>query len=239
MAKDNRASAPAEKAGQNAAGGNFRLAEAYRMIRTNLLFALANTNNHVVLFSSAEPSAGKSNLCCNLSIVMAQTGARVLLIDADMRKPVQHRYFHLPKTEGLSKILGGFSSVEDCIHHDVSPNLDVIPSGAIPPNPSELLGSPQMKALLDDVREKYDYVFVDMPPMSVVSDALVVSSYATGVVLVVRYRQTTYEELQKCIDTVKSANANVLGTVITDVHETEAGYGGRQRYYRRYDYRYG
>ncbi len=237
MAKE--ASAPIEKAAQSPAGNNFRMAEAYRMIRTNLLFALAGNDNNVVLFSSAEPSAGKSTLCCNLAIVMAQTGARVLLVDADMRKPVQHRHFRLPKSEGLSKILGGFCEVKECIQTEVAPNLDLLPSGAIPPNPSELLGTPKMLEILETVKNEYDYVFVDMPPMSVVSDALILAPRSAGVVLVARQKQTTYDELQECLDAIERAHTTLLGVVVSDVHDTTSGYGGRQYYYRRYDYHYG
>ncbi len=127
----------------------FRVAEAYRMIRTNLLFTLANAKSKTVVFSSVEPSAGKSTLCSNLAIVMAQTGAKVLLIDADMRKPVQHRNFRVAKTMGLSKILGNLNSFEECVQRDMVTGLDLIPSGSIPPNPSELLGPARMKALLE------------------------------------------------------------------------------------------
>lgn len=236
MAKSKKSSG--QKSGKPSSGGNFRIAEAYRTIRTNLLFALANTDNHVVLFSSAEPSVGKSTLCSNLAIVMAQTGAKVLIIDGDMRKPVQHRHFHRPKSDGLSKILGGFSTPEDVIVRQVAPNVDAIFSGPIPPNPSELLGAPQMEALLNKARKEYDFVFVDMPPLNVVADALVLAQHSAGVVVVARQGQTYYEELQECLENIKLSNAPVLGVVITDVHENMAGYVGRQYYYRCYDYHY-
>ena len=137
-----------EKSGDSIRNANFRMAEAYKLIRTNLLFTLANTDNRAVAFTSAEPNAGKSTTCCNLGIVMAQTGARVVVVDADMRKPTQHRNFRVSKIEGLSKILGGLSSLDECVQKNVVPNLDLIPSGAIPPNPSELLGSARMAELL-------------------------------------------------------------------------------------------
>ena len=219
----------------------FRVAEAYKTIRTNLLFTLANADSKVVVFSSAEPSAGKSTLCSNLSIVMAQTGAKVLLIDADMRKPVQHRNFRVSKTLGLSKILGNLNSIEDCIHKNITENLDLISSGSIPPNPSELLGSKRMEELLATVEGQYDYVFIDSPPLGVVSDALVIAPKSAGVVMVARQKQTTYDELAECIEAVKQINANVLGVVVTDVHTQTAGYMRyeNKRYYRSYNYEYG
>lgn len=238
MAEPNTERAIPEKGGDGARNLNFHVAEAYKMIRTNLLFTLANTDSHVVVFSSAEPSAGKSTLCSNLAIVMAQTGARVLLIDADMRKPVQHRNFRRSKTYGLSRILGGLNSVEECIQQNVLPNLDLITSGPLPPNPSELLGTERMKTLLGEMASRYDYVFLDMPPMCVVADALVVAPYSAGVVLVARQRQTTYGEVQECLERVEQIGAKTLGVVITDVNIDNVGYYARFGHYGRYT-RYG
>jgi capsular exopolysaccharide synthesis family protein len=185
----------------------FQVMEAYKMIRTNLLFALATTENHVVVFSSAEPSAGKSTLSANLAIVMAQTGARVVLVDADMRKPVQHRNFRLSKTQGLSKILGGLATPEECIVRQVLPNLDLIPSGTIPPNPSELLGSSRMKALLEALQQQYDYVFIDTPPLGVVADERICAGavYARAV-----------SSIMKCLN-----NPEMLETPVQNVRYEE------------------
>lgn len=242
----------AEKANNHVA---FQVMEAYKMIRTNLLFSLATKNSRVVVFSSAEPSAGKSTLSANLAIVMAQTGARVVLVDADMRKPSQHRNFKLSRTTGLSKILGGLNTVDECIHRQVKPNVDVILAGPTPPNPSELLGSARMVNLLEELGKEYDYVFVDMPPLCVVADALVVAPHAAGVVLVARHNQTMYDEFGEAIEKVETAGAALLGVVMTDMRVESAGYGryrygrynrysrygryGGQRYYQRYDYQYG
>lgn len=247
----------------------FQVMEAYKMIRTNLLFSLSTKDSRVVVFSSAEPSAGKSTLSANLAIVMAQTGARVLLIDADLRKPSQHRNFKLSRTLGLSKILGGLATVEECLQKNVKPNVDVILSGPTPPNPSELLGSARMKELLERMNDEYDYVFVDMPPLCVVTDALVVAPNAAGLVLVARHNQTMYDEFGEALEIVENANLPMLGVVITDMRVVSSGYyrygrygkygrynrygrynkygrygrynryGGYGRYYRRYDYEYG
>ena len=195
----------------------FQVMEAYKMIRTNLLFSMATTDNHVVVFSSAEPSAGKSTLSANLAIVMAQTGARVVLVDADMRKPSQHRNFKKTRSLGLSKVLGGLSTLEECIHRNVKPNVDLITSGPTPPNPSELLGSVRMKEVLEELQTQYDYVFVDMPPLCVVADALVVAPNAAGVVLVARHNQTMYEEFSEALEKVETTGAKLLGVVLTDM----------------------
>ena len=240
MSQENKSYIPG-KTGYSNRNVAFRVAEAYKMIRTNLLFTLANANSKIVVFSSAEPSAGKSTLCSNLAIVMAQTGAKVLLIDADMRKPVLHRNFRVSKTLGLSKILGNLNKVDECVHHNVAPNLDLIPSGSIPPNPSELLGSDRMKQLLSQAEEQYDYIFVDSPPLGVVADALVVAPQSAGVVLVARQKQTTYDELEECIEAIRRINATMLGVVVTDVHTESSGYMryDNKRYYRSYNYEYG
>ncbi len=239
MAKENKSFIP-EKSVGNEASTTFRVAEAYKMIRTNLLFTLANAKNKLVLFSSAEPSAGKSTLCANLAIVMAQTGARVLLIDADMRKPVQHRNFRMTKTMGLSKILGNLNTIEECIQHEVLPGLDLITSGSIPPNPSELLGSDRMKALLQAAEKQYDYIFIDTPPLGVVADALVLAPLTAGVVLVARQKQTSYEDLGECIEAIKQVGVAILGVVVTDVRSQGVGYSryDNKRYYRSYNYEY-
>lgn len=229
-----------EKSSEATRNTNFHIAEAYKMIRTNLLFTLANTDNRVVVFTSAEPGAGKSTTCCNLGIVMAQTGARVVVVDADMRKPTQHRHFRISKTEGLSKILGGISTLDECIHKDVVPNLDLIPSGSIPPNPSELLGSARMAQLLEELKERYDYVFLDTPPLAVVTDALVLSPHIAGLVIVARQGQTTYDELNECVEAIRQIDGNMLGVVISNVKQNDVGYSRYEkgRYYRSYNYEY-
>ena len=244
MANEAKQAVVGEKASRRAV---FQVMEAYKMIRTNLLFSLATTSSRVVVFSSAEPSAGKSTLSANLAIVMAQTGARVVLVDADMRKPSQHRNFKKTRSMGLSKALGGLNTLEECIYENVKPNVDLITSGPTPPNPSELLGSVRMKEILEELQERYDYVFVDMPPLCVVADALVVAPNAAGVVLVARHNQTMYEEFAEALEKVETTGAKLLGVVLTDMKVGNGSYGRygrygryeRRRYYQRYDYEYG
>lgn len=218
----------------------FQIVEAYKTIRTNLLFALAPCNNKVVLVTSAEPNAGKSTVSCNLAITMAQTGARVLLIDADLRKPSQHKTFRVKKANGLSTILSGQAAEEDCLCREVARGLDLIPSGSPPPNPSELLGSEAMRDLLDRLTLQYDYIFIDTPPLGVVSDSLVLSNLSAGTVLVARQKQTTYTELQATVDAVRRVGGNLLGVVISDMREAPRSYSRYDKchYYKAYDYSY-
>lgn len=166
---------------------------------------------------------------------MAQTGAKVILIDADMRKPTQHKIFRVNNAQGLSKLLSGLAAMKDTIQRDVVTNLDLITSGPIPPNPSELLGSENMLNLLNRLSEEYDYIFVDTPPVNVVSDAFMLAKKVAGVMLVARQKQTHYEELQKAVESIRALEANVLGVVITDVSEQNKPYGAYKSY-KAYDY---
>lgn len=218
----------------------FQIVEAYKTVRTNLLFVLAPHKRKIVLFSSAEPNAGKTTASANLAITMAQTGARVLLIDADMRKPSQHKTFRVSKANGLSRILSGELTFEECVCREVAHGMDLLPSGLIPPNPSELLSSDNMDKLLDEVIARYDFVFIDTPPLCVVSDALVLCEKTAGLVLITRQGQTTYDELRNAIDCIKHVEGNLLGVVISDMKEIGHPYNGygRYKYYKAYNYSY-
>ena len=216
----------------------FQIVEAYKNVRTSLLFSLAPASQKSIVVSSAEPDTGKSTTCSNLAITMSQTGAKGLLVDADMRKPVQHKIFQVNNTTGLSELLSGFAKLNDAIHSDVASKLDLITSGPIPPNPSELLGSENMEKLLELLSEHYDYIFIDTPPINVVADSLLLCGKTAGTLLVARQKQTTYDELDKTIDSIKNIDGNILGVVITDVKEHEKPYA-YYKSYKSYDYQYG
>lgn len=217
----------------------FQIVEAYKAVRANLLFALAVSKEKSVIITSSEPSSGKSTTCSNLAVTMAQTGARVIVVDTDMRKPVQHKIFRVSNNVGLSKLLSGLSDLDDSVYKAVMPNLDLITAGPIPPNPSELLGSERMAALLQALSQNYDYVFLDAPPVNVVSDSLMFLDKVAGVLLVARQKQTHYEELQKAAESIKHLEGNVLGVVITDVSERNKPYTLYSNYkYKSYDYEY-
>ena len=174
----------------------------------------------------------------NLGITTAQLGARVVIIDADMRKPSLHRYVRVSNAIGLSKCLCGLERLEDSIYLNVFPNLDLITAGPIPPNPSELLGSERMVRLLDTLSETYDYIFVDTPPINVVADGLICIDHAAGAVLIARQKQTRYAELQKAVDSIRNIHGNLLGVIVTDVHEKDKPYAYSKEYQYRYDYEY-
>lgn len=216
----------------------FQIVEAYKAMRTNLFYSLAACERKSVVFSSPLPSEGKSTTCSNLAIAMAQTGAKVLIIDADMRKPTLHHIFKVDNRKGLSGLLAGLDSMEEVFKTEVEPCLDVITSGLIPPNPSELLGSGKMTAFLKASSENYDYIFIDSPPINVVTDAIVLGSKTAGMVVVAQQARTTYDELNKAVDSIEMAGINILGLVMTQVRHKYGG-GYMRGYKYKYKYRYG
>lgn len=210
----------------------FHIREAFKTIRTNLLFTLATTNSKTFVMASAMPNEGKSTTSVNLAIVLAQTGSQVLLMDCDLRKPSVHRLFKLPTDKGVTSILCGVDKIEEALNENVVPNLDIITAGPMSPNPSELLGSSRMKDLLDVVQKAYDYVILDVSPMNIVSDAVIIAKHTAGIVLVIRQERSRHDQLQKCIESCEFAGVNVLGIIINESKNT----GGRYYGYRYSEY---
>ncbi len=215
----------------------FQIVEAYKTLRTNLLFTLATAERKTVIVSSAEPHAGKSTTAANLAIVMAQTNFKVLLIDADMRKPSLDRIFHVGRSEGLSKVTSAQTTFEQAVVKRVAPNLDLLPAGPIPPNPQELLCSDEMRKLLEEAEKHYHYIFIDAPPLSLVSDALMPMAWCAGMLLVVREGQTGRDDVRNALESVERIEGRILGTVLTDVR-TRRGIRA-DRYYKSVEYEYG
>lgn len=222
----------------------FAVSEAYKTVRTNLLFSLASVGSKSVVVSSPLPAEGKSVTCANLAIALAQTSAKVMLIDGDLRRPTQHKLFGVDNTKGLSNMLAGFESVADSVKRDVYGNLDLVTAGILPPNPSELLGSKNMEVFIKKMEEYYDYILIDSPPINVVTDAVVLSKNTAGIMMVVRSHQTTVDEISSALSTINVANGNVLGVVVSDVgrQAKSSYYGhykkGRYSYDSEYDQPY-
>lgn len=207
------------------------VSEAYRAIRTNLQFAGAGKQLKTLVFTSAVPSEGKSTTVANLAIVMGQDDKHILLIDCDMRKPVVHRRFGL-LNRGLSNCFAEDLPLKEVIQADVFPNLDVVTSGPVPPNPAELLGSKKMKALLQEAAEAYDYVFLDMPPVLAVTDAALMSSQVDGTVLVLASGDISPDEGKQAQSVLEKVHANILGVILNKVPQHhKSGY----YYYYYYD----
>lgn len=210
----------------------FAVVESYKAIRTNLSFLLANAKNNVVLITSPNSGEGKSTTAVNMAIAFSQLGERVLLIDADMRKATLHKKLKTENGDGLSNVLAGMANVSDCLKQ-ISDNLYFLSSGRIPPNPSELLGSPEFEQLLSTVSPAYGCVILDTPPMNVVSDALVAAPHTAGIVLVVRDRQTPNDDIKRIIDSAEFADIKILGAVINGIKQSAGtGYRSGSRYYK-------
>ncbi len=219
----------------------FIVSEAYKTARTNIMFAMKEKNSKAIIITSANPGEGKSTNCLNVAISFAQTGSKVVIIDADMRKPRIHKYLKMKNGQGTSNILGGFAKLEDCICHSEERNLDVITAGHIPPNPAELLASAEMDEMLKKLNEVYDYIFIDTPPLNVVTDAAVVGKKVAGVILIARHNTTGKDMLEKSINSLKFAEIKILGFILAAV---ERGQYAKGHYYssrRKYGYkrRYG
>lgn len=210
------------------------ISEAYRAVRTNLQFASAGRDINCISFTSATPSEGKSATSSNIALAMAQDDKKVLLIDADMRKPVQHQIFGL-FNKGLSNCIAMNMSLDEAIQPSDHPNLDILASGPVPPNPSELLGSQKMDELLQQVKNIYDYVLVDMPPVLAVTDAAVLSPKVDGIVFVIKSGKILPDEAKLAKSRLEQAGANILGAVLNAVPQRHSGYGYGYGYYYYYD----
>lgn len=213
---------------------NFQVIESYKQLRTNVMFAMSAKDVNVVEFSSSFPGEGKSITSANMAIAMAQTGAKVLLIDCDLRKSVQHKVFKVSNKVGLSSILGKMATLEDVVHKSVAENLDLITGGPLPPNPSELIASKHMEEFIGKVKEVYDYVIIDTPPINIVSDALELSQYTGGLVLVTRQGITTYDDVKSSLQSAKFLNVNILGLIINGVKEEKFKSYGKYGKYGKY-----
>lgn len=200
------------------------IAEQYRTIRTNLQFASVDEELKTMLVSSPGPGAGKSITTANLAVVYAQQGKKVLLIDADMRKPTVHYTFRLDNLHGLSSILVGEESVEGAVSTTDIDNLDIIPCGPIPPNPSELLGSRKMRTLLHEAGLVYDLIIFDTPPVLAVTDAQILANIVDGSLLVVRSKETENEAAIKAKEALEPAKAKLLGAVLNDREKKASNY---------------
>lgn len=220
------------------ASSTFAVKEAYNSIRTNLLFTQQGEKCPIFVVTSPTANNGKTINSANLAINFAQMGKKTLVIDADMRNPSLHKLFSLSSRNGLSEILAGLTDNITVTKTDIE-NLSVLTSGKIPPNPTELLSSPRMDKLLDFVKEHYDCVFIDTPPVNIVTDATVFSQKATGYVIIVKTDTTNIPELKTTVSTLQGINANILGFILNDANsEKKKYYSYYRKYSRNYSYNY-
>lgn len=219
----------------------FFVKEAYKALRTNLIFSLTETGGKVILVTSACAAEGKSTSCLNVAITFADMGAKVCLVDCDLRKPSIARMCEEKGTPGISNVLVNLNKLSDVIRKSKFSNLDVIYSGEIPPNPAELLASARMDDVLKELAEQYDYVFIDTPPVNLATDASVLAVKANGVLMVVRQGQTTKDELGEAVQQLEFVKARILGMLLNDTKVTanKRGKYVRKNYYYQNYYGYG
>jgi capsular exopolysaccharide synthesis family protein len=203
--------------------------EAYRAIRTAILFSSPDRSPRTLLITSAGEKEGKTITTINIGAAMAQAGQKVLILDCDMRKPRINKIFNDKNERGLSNILVGEGDWDKSIQSTPIKNLEYIPSGPIPPNPSELLGSDRMRALIQDVTQGYDRVLMDCSPLGAVTDPVVLSRFVEGVVLVIKAGNTSRDLLTTMLARLKDVQARILGAVLNDIKVGRDGY-----YYHSY-----
>ncbi len=211
----------------------FNVVESYKSIRTNVTFSLSTLDKKIFAVSSANPGEGKSTTSANIAIAFAQSGNKVILIDADMRKSVQHKIFKLKNKKGLSTAISKMNRVDECIQKSSVENLDVMTAGPIPPNPSELLASKNMDELLENLNTKYDVIIIDTSPINIVTDAMELAKNISGMVMVVHYGRTTNDDIEAAVKKTEFANMNLLGFILNSVKEKQ-----RSRYYSKDSYYY-
>jgi capsular exopolysaccharide synthesis family protein len=202
--------------------------EAYRSLRTTLLYAVANTPPTVILITSPGLMDGKSTTCANLAVVLAQAGKETLVIDGDLHKPSLHKIFGVPNINGMVNVLTGeYDLSEMCT--ELFPGLKILSTGPIPPSPAELLISGRLAPLIRQARQLFDYVLIDSPPTELVSDPMIIATQADAVILVLNSEGTSKVSMHRAVHDLEAVGANVVGTLINKAPKTEI---------RRYEYNY-
>ena len=196
---------------------SFAVQEAYKTLRTNVRFFLRGEGCRKLCITSSAAGEGKSITLVNLAISIAEAGDKVLLIDADLRRPALSRLLVEKATPGLSGILAEMEDWDEAIRKDIYPNLDILFSGETPPNPSELLGSEKMEELIETMAQRYDYILVDTPPVNVVSDACIVANLLDGVLMLVRKDRSRKDDIKRAVDSLRLTGAKPLGFVLNGV----------------------
>jgi capsular exopolysaccharide synthesis family protein len=198
------------------------ISEAYRTLRTNIQFSALDEEIRTIMVTSAGPGEGKSTTITNLAVVNAQSDTKVVIIDADLRKPTAHHTFRLSNRWGLTSVLSGQAKLEDVIQESHIPNLYVITAGAIPPNPSEMLSSKRMTAVLDELKNMFGMIFIDTPPALAVTDAQIVATKTDGVIMVIDSGKVKREMAMKAKANLDHVKARILGVILNNMDRKNA-----------------
>lgn len=205
------------------------ISEQYRAIRTNIEYSNVDQNTKTILVTSSDKNEGKTTTVSNLAVSFANLKKKVLIIDCDLRNPSIHKMFRLNNIYGLTDILAKDRAVDKCIQETELENLYVLTAGATPPNPAEILSSEKMKNLIEDLKNIYDYIFIDTPPIGLVTDAGVLSSFTDGVVLVVKSESVEKKYLEDTKKKLDAVDARILGAILNS-------YKSEQKDYNYYSY---
>ena len=205
------------------------ISEQYRAIRTNIEYSNVDQNTKTILVTSSDKNEGKTTTVSNLAVSFANLNKKVLLIDCDLRNPSIHKMFRLNNIYGLTDILAKDRAVDKCIQKTELENLYVLTAGSTPPNPAEILSSEKMKNLIEDLKNIYDYIFIDTPPIGLVTDAGVLSSFIDGVVLVVKSESVEKKYLEETKKKLDAVDARILGAILNS-------YKSEQKDYNYYSY---
>ncbi len=215
----------------------FAIREAYNAARTNLMFTNTGDGSPVYIVTSAVPNDGKSITCLNLAISFAMMGKKTLVMDFDMRNPSLHRFFKLQQEHGVSELLAGLDQ-QISFKETIYENLWMVSSGKTPPNPAELLSGERAAKILQFAKEKFDYIFIDTPPVEIVTDVMVVAKQVTGVIVVVRSGITDGSILKHSIMSLEQGGARIVGFILNDLSPKNYTYGKKNmyKYYKTYKY---
>ena len=201
---------------KNKANADFYTVEAYKLARTNISLSIIKQGCKKILFTSALSGEGKTTTSCNVAAAFSKKlNTKVLVIDCDLRKPTVAKFFGIKNVPGVTNYLGGMVEIDDIIQNVPNTELYVIPSGIIPPNPSELLASEEFKKLVSELEKRFDYIIFDSTPINVVSDCLHLTELVDGVVLVAYENVSNYAELDKAVETFKRCDTKILGFILT------------------------
>ena len=203
--------------------------EAYRTLRTNLMYAFVDNPPRTIVLTSPEPKEGKSTTCANLAVTLSQAGKTVLLLDCDLRRPVMHKIFGLRNLKGLANVLTGEAKLQE-IEKEFLAGLTVVTTGPMPFNPTEMLGSERFAQLLVSARQRFDYILIDAPPVAPVSDSVVLATQADGVLLVFDAQNTRKVSLRRSARDIEAVGGRILGTTMNNMEPRKDNYYGYHGY---------